>query len=100
MKDIEGRSRHRDEAERALIVRFLADHELMPALVLAETEQIRDWFANMISRFTNEKEAPPLGLLAMWLVMHAPRQTLINLAIWLETETSSGDETSDDLEAE
>jgi hypothetical protein len=41
-------------------------------------------------RFIEEGEAELVGLLALWLVMKSPRDTLINLAVWLETEGSPG----------
>jgi hypothetical protein len=80
------------EVELSLVKRFLDEHEVVQVLMLAGTEEIRDWFGNLVRRFIDEGEAELVGLLALWLVMKSPRDTLINLAVWLETEGSLGGE--------
>jgi len=80
------------EVELSLVKRFLDEHEVVQVLMLAGTEEIRDWFGNLVGRFIDEGEAELVGLLALWLVMKSPRDTVINLAVWLETEGSPGGE--------
>jgi hypothetical protein len=83
----------RGEIERSLIERFLKEHHAIKVLMLAETEEIRGWLVNLIRRFIDEGEAGVVGLLALWLVVNSPKDILINLAVWLETEGSPGEET-------
>jgi hypothetical protein len=92
MGDREELNRLFGEVERSLIRRFLTEHELIPLLMRAGTEEIRDWFGNVIRRFMDEGETGTVGLLALWLVLESPRDTLIKLAIWLETQDSPNDE--------
>jgi tetratricopeptide (TPR) repeat protein len=80
------------EVELSLVKRFLEEHQVVQVLMLAGTEEIRDWFANLVRQFIDEGESELVGLLALWLVMKSPRDTLINLAVWLETEGSPGGE--------
>jgi hypothetical protein len=89
MDELKGLNR---EVELSLVKRFLDEHEVVQVLMLAGTEEIRDWFGNLVRRFIDEGEAELVGLLALWLVMKSPRDTLINLAVWLETEGSPGGE--------
>jgi hypothetical protein len=92
MKDTEELTRLYGDVERSLIRRFLTEHELIPTVMRAGTEEIRDWFGNVIRRFMDEGETGTVGLLALWLVLESPRDTLIKLAIWLETQDSPDDE--------
>ena len=75
-----------DEAERALIAEFISEHHVIGVLVQASAEEIREWFCNVIRLFMDEGAAGILGLLALWLVMESSRDTLVNLAVWLETQ--------------
>jgi hypothetical protein len=83
------------DAERSLMRRFLTEHEVIRVLMQAGTEEIQDWFANVIRRMTQEGDAECLGLFAMWLVLESPRDTLLNLAMWLEIQGSP--DADDDL---
>ena len=76
------------DVERSLIKRFLTEHQVTHALMRASSEEIKGWLANNIRRMTEEGEAECLGLLAMWLVLESPRETLVNLAVWLEIQGS------------
>jgi len=80
------------DAERSLLRRFLTEHQVIRVLMQAGTEEIKDWFANVIRRMTQEGEAECLGLFAMWLVFESPRDTLLNLAMWLEIQGSPDDD--------
>jgi hypothetical protein len=80
------------DAERSLMRRFLTEHEVIRVLMQAGTEETQDWFANVIRRMTQDGDAECLGLFAMWLVLESPRDTLLNLAVWLETQGSPDDE--------
>jgi hypothetical protein len=85
------------DVERSLIKRFLKDHRVIQALMQASTEEIKGWLANNIRRMTEEGEAECLGLFAMWLVLESPRDTLVNLAVWLEIQGSPDAENADNL---
>jgi hypothetical protein len=52
----------------------------------------------LIRRLSDEGEAENVGLIALWLVDRTPRDTLLNLAIWLELEGSLDDDLLGDLE--
>ena len=76
------------DVERSLIKRFLSEHQVTQALMRASSEEIKGWLANSIRRMTEEGEAECLGLLAMWLVLESPRETLVNMEVWLEIQGS------------
>ena len=80
------------DAERSLLRKFPTEHQVVRVLMQSSAEEIRDWFASVITRMTQEGEADCLGLFAMWLVLESPRDTLLNLAIWLETQGSPEDD--------
>ena len=79
-------------AERSLMVRFLKEHPVIHELIQAGPEEIRDHFCNVIRRLAQEGEAECLGLFAMWLVLESSRDTLVNLAVWLEIAGSPDDD--------
>jgi hypothetical protein len=83
------------DVERSLIKRFLSEHQVTQALMRASSEEIKGWLANTIRRMTEEGEAECLGLLAMWLVLESPRDTLVNMAVWLEIQGSPDHEHAD-----
>jgi hypothetical protein len=93
MDELRGLNR---EVERSLIKRFLSEHQVIQALMQASTEEIKGWLANSIRRMTEEGEAECLGLFAMWLVLESPRDTLVNLAVWLEIQGSPDAEDAGD----
>jgi hypothetical protein len=92
MKEQDELNRLYHDAERSLLRRFLAEHQVIRDLMQAGTEGIRDRFANVIKQMTQEGEAEGLGLFAMWLVLESPRETLLNLALWLEIQGSPADD--------
>jgi hypothetical protein len=101
-KGRKGQMQDRDElksmcgdVERSLIKRFLTEHQVTQALMRASSEEIKGWLANTIRRMTEEGEAECLGLLAMWLVLESPRDTLVNMAVWLEIQGSPDHEHAD-----
>ena len=79
-------------AERSLMVRFLKEHPVLRELIQAGPEEIRDHFCNVIRRLAHEGESECLGLFAMWLVLESSRDTLVNLAVWLEIAGSPDDD--------
>ena len=79
-------------AERSLMVRFLKEHPVIHELIQAGPEEIRDHFCNVIRRLSEDGEAESLGLFAMWLVLESSRDTLVNLAVWLEIAGSPDDD--------
>jgi hypothetical protein len=94
MKEQDELNRLYHDAERSLLRRFLTEHQVIRVLMQGGTEEIRDHFCNSIRRLTQEGEAECLGLFAMWLVLESPRDTLLNLAIWLETQGSADDDSA------
>ena len=79
-------------AEHSLMARFLREHPVVHELVQAGPEEIKDHFCNVIRRLSEEGEAECLGLFAMWLVLESSRDTLVNLAVWLEVAGSPDDD--------
>jgi hypothetical protein len=85
-------------AMRSLFGNFLEEHPGMTSLLQASTEQIRDLFSRAIRGFSDEGDAGTVGLIALWLVDRTPRDTLLNLAIWLELEGRLDDDSLGDPE--
>jgi hypothetical protein len=92
MKEQDELNRLYHDAERSLLRRFLTEHQVVQNLMLAGTEEIRNHFCDVIRHITQEGEAECLGLFAMWLVLESPRDTLLNLALWLEIQGSPDDD--------
>jgi hypothetical protein len=85
-------------AMRSLFGNLLEEHPGMTSLLQASTEQIRDLFSRAIRGFSDEGDAGTVGLIALWLVDRTPRDTLLNLAIWLELEGRLDDDSLGDPE--
>jgi len=85
-------------AMRSLFGNFIEEHPEVTALLRANTDQIKGTFSRLIRRLSDEGEAENVGLIALWLVDRTPRDTLLNLAIWLEMEGSLDDGLLGDLE--
>lgn len=85
-------------AMHSLFGRFIEEHPEVTALLRATTEQIRKQFSQVIRRLSDEGDAGAVGLIALWLVDRTPRDTLLNLAIWLELEGRLDDDLLGDLE--
>ena len=84
-------------AMRSIFGSFRRDHPEMSALLGASGEQIKDLFSRIIHRFSDEGDAATVGLIALRLVDRTPRDTLLNLAIWLELEGRLDDDLLEDL---
>jgi hypothetical protein len=85
-------------AIRSLFGNFIEEHPGMTSLLQASTEQIRELFSRTIRRLSDEGDAGAVGLIALWLVDRTPRDTLLNLAIWLEMEGRLDDDSLGDPE--
>jgi hypothetical protein len=85
-------------AMHSLFGNFIEEHPEVTTLLQANTDQIKETFSRVIRRLSDEGEAGTVGLIALWLVDRTPRDTLLNLAIWLELEGSLDDDVLGDLE--
>jgi hypothetical protein len=84
-------------AMRSIFGNFIEEHPEVTVLLRATTEQIREQFSRLIRQMSDE-DAGAVGLIALWCVDRTPRDTLLNLAIWLELEGPLDDDLLGDVE--
>jgi hypothetical protein len=85
-------------AMRSVFGNFIEEHPGVTVLLRATTEQIRERFFRLIRQTSDGGDAGAVGLIALWCVDRTPRDTLLNLAIWLELEGPLDDDLLGDVE--